>query len=128
MMRHPAPTEWPGVAGPSAGHGPLLVHAATDPVVASPGTVSGPILGTLRRGGSGPPDGPGVRETHLTRPEIVSTVAVMSRSSSSPSTPVLPDPREPAADELLERIDDRALWIAMRHDARGQRGPPNEDV
>jgi pyruvate dehydrogenase E1 component len=38
----------------------------------------------------------------------------MSRTTASPSTPVLPDPREPAADELLERIDDRVLWLAVR--------------
>jgi pyruvate dehydrogenase E1 component len=38
----------------------------------------------------------------------------MSRTTASPTTPVLPDPREPAVDELLERIDDRVLWLAVR--------------
>ncbi|MFN8620753.1 MAG: pyruvate dehydrogenase [Chloroflexota bacterium] len=38
----------------------------------------------------------------------------MSRSTTSPSASVLPDPRDPAADELLERIDHRVLWLAVR--------------
>ena len=48
-------------------------------------------------------------------------------SSQSPSAPVLPDPSEPAADELLERIDRRVLWLAARmiHEANVVRPSPD---